>query len=89
MKPHEHLFLSRHIAMGRGGIEKVIEYLQDYLPATFTHPLKTMEDCDMFSFLCGVLQVYLEFGIQVVPIKNIYQTFHGHHDVYKMSVLTW
>ena len=34
--------------MGRGGIEKVIEYLQDYLPATFTHPLKTMEDCDMF-----------------------------------------
>ena len=51
MKPHEHLFLSRHIAMGRGGIEKVIKYLQDYLPATFTHPLKTMEDCNMFSFL--------------------------------------
>ena len=47
--------------MGRGGIEKVLEYLEDYLPAPFTHPLKTMEDCDMFSFLRGVLQVYLEF----------------------------
>ena len=33
----------------------------DHLPATFSHPLKTMEDCDMLSFLHGVLQVYLEF----------------------------
>ena len=61
MKPHEHLFLSRHIAMGRGGIEKVLEYLSDYLPATFMHPDKSMDDCDMLSFLRGVLQVYLEF----------------------------
>ena len=61
MKPHERLFLSRHIAMGRGGIEKVLEYLSDYLPATFMHPDKSMEDCDMLSFLRGVLQVYLEF----------------------------
>ena len=61
MKPHERLFLSRHIAMGRGGIEKVLHYLDYHLPATFSHPSKTMEDCDMLSFLRGVLQVYLEY----------------------------
>ena len=47
--------------MGRGGIEQVLGYLTDILPATFSHPDKSMEDCDMLSFLCGVLQVYLEF----------------------------
>ena len=47
--------------MGREGMEKVLHYLEDNLPATFSHPLKTMEDCDMLSFLRGVLQVYLEF----------------------------
>ena len=47
--------------MGREGMEKVLHYLEDNLPATFSHPLKTMEDCDMLSFLHGVLQVYLEF----------------------------
>ena len=61
MKPHERLLLSRHIAIRRGGIEKVLHYLDDQLPATFNHPAKTMEDCDMLSFLCGVLQVYLEY----------------------------
>ena len=61
MKPHECLFLSRHIAMGREGLEKVLHYLGDNLPAMFGHPLKTMEDCDILSFLHGVLQVYLEF----------------------------
>lgn len=75
MKPHERLFLSRHIAMGRGGIEKVLEYLQDYLPATFTHPLKTMEDCDMFSFLRGVLQVYLEFWNSSGPYQEYIPDF--------------
>ena len=34
MKPQEKLFLSRHIAMWRDGVEKVLEYLADYLPAT-------------------------------------------------------
>ena len=58
MKPHECL---RHTAMGRGGLEKVFEYLTDYLPITFNQPDKTMEDCEMLSFLHGVLQVYLEF----------------------------
>ena len=47
--------------MGREGIEKVLEYLTDYLPATFNHPDKSMEDCDIVSFLHVVLQVYLEF----------------------------
>ena len=41
--------------MGRDGVEKVLEYLADYLPATFNHPAKTMDDSDMLSFLCGVL----------------------------------
>ena len=45
--------------MGRDGMEKVLHYLEDNLPATFSHPLKTMEDCDILSFLCGVLQVYV------------------------------
>ena len=47
--------------MGRGGMEKVVHFLDDHLPATFSHPLKIMEDSDMLSFLHGVLQVYLEF----------------------------
>ena len=47
--------------MGRGGIEKVLHYLDDHLPATLKHPSKMMEDCDMLSFLCGILQVYLEY----------------------------
>ena len=42
-------------------MEKVVHYLDDHLPATFSHPLKTMEDSDMLSFLHGVLQGYLEF----------------------------
>ena len=40
MKLHERLFFLRHIAMGRGGMEKVVHYLDDHLPATFSHPLK-------------------------------------------------
>ena len=47
--------------MGRGGIEKVLHYSDDHLPAMFNHPAKTMEDCDMLLFLCGVLEVYLEY----------------------------
>ena len=56
--------------MGRGGIEKVLEYLTNYLPATFTHPDKTMEDCDMLSFQSGVLQVYLQFGNSSGPFEE-------------------
>ena len=42
MKLHERLFLLRHIVMGREGMEKVLHYLEDNLPATFGHPLKTI-----------------------------------------------
>ena len=59
MKYHKHLFFSRHTAMG--GIDKVLQYLTSHLPSTFQHQLKTMEDCEMLLFLCGVLQIYLEF----------------------------
>ena len=75
MKPHERLFFSRHIAMGRGGMEKVVHYLDDHLPAMFSHPLKTMEDCDMLSFLRGVLQVYLEFWNSSNPFEEYVPVF--------------
>ena len=75
MKPHEKLFLSRHIAMGRDGVEKVLEYLADYLPATFSHPAKTMDDGDILSFLHGVLQVYLEFWNATGPVQEYVPDF--------------
>ena len=63
--------MSAYFSQGiRGGIEKVLQYLEDCLPATFNHPLKTMEDCDMFSFLCEVLQVYLEFWNSSGPYQE-------------------
>ena len=89
MKPHEQLFFLRHIAMGRGGIEKVLHYLDDHLPATFSHPSKTMEDCDMLSFLHGVLQVYLEYWNSSSLLKNTFLILWNHQDVCKMSVHTW
>ena len=70
MKAHERLFFSRHIAMGREGMENVVHYLDDHLPATFSHRLKTMEDCDMLSFLHRVLQVYLEFWNSSNPFER-------------------
>ena len=75
MKPHKHLFLLRHISMGQGGVEKVLEYLADYLPATFNHPGKTMDDGDMLSFLHGILQVYLEFWNGTGPFKEYIPDF--------------
>ena len=74
MKPHEHFFL-RHIAMGREKMEKVVHYLDDHLPATFSHSLKIMEDCDMLSFLRRVLQVYLEFWNSSHPFKEYVPDF--------------
>ena len=61
--------------MGREGMEKVVHYLDDHLPATFNHPLKTMEDCDMLSFLLGVLQVYLEFWNSSHPFEEYVPDF--------------
>ena len=75
MKLHEHFILLRHIVMGREGMEKVVHYLDDHLPATFNHPLKTMEDCDMLSFLRGVLQVYLEFWNSGHPFEEYVPDF--------------
>ena len=52
--------------MEREGMEKVLHYLEDNLPSTFSHPLKTMEDCDMLSFLrrviFGVLELQSSFS---------------------------
>ena len=75
MKPHQRLFLLRHIAMGRGGIEKILHYLVDHLPAMFSHLAKTMEDCDMLSFLCGVIQVYLEYWNSSYPFEEYIPDF--------------
>ena len=41
----------------------------------FSHPLKTMKDCDMLSFLHGVLQVYLEFWNSSNPFKEYVPDF--------------
>ena len=75
MKPRECLFLSRHTAIGRGGIDKVLEYLTDSLLATFSHTYKTMADCDMLSFLCSVLQIYLEFWNSSDPFEEYVPDF--------------
>ena len=56
--------------MGRGDIKKVFHYLDDHLPATFNHPAKTIEDCDMLSFLHRVLQVYLEYWNSSCPFEE-------------------
>ena len=73
MKYQERLFLSRHTAMG--GINKVLQYLTSHLPSTFQHKLKTMEDCEMLSFLCGVLQIYLEFWNSSDPFEEYVPDF--------------
>ena len=73
MKHHKRLFLSRHTAMG--GISKVLQYLTEHLPKTFHHPFKTMEDCEMLSFLRGVLQIYLEFWNSTDPFAEFIPDF--------------
>ena len=73
MKYHKCLFLSRHTAMG--GINKVLQYLTSHLPSTFQHNFKTMEDCEMLSFLHGVLQIYLEFLNSSDPFEEYVPEF--------------
>ena len=73
MKYHEHLFLSRHTAMG--GVEKLLQYLTCHLPNTFEHQFKTIEDCEILSFLCGVLQIYLEFWNSSDPFEEYIRYF--------------
>ena len=49
------------------GISTIIEYLTSNLIKTFHHPLKAMDDQEMYSFLRGVLQIYLEFWNSTEP----------------------
>ena len=65
MKYHEILYLKRSTCMH--GISTIIEYLTSNLIKTFHHPLKAMDDQEMYSFLCGVLQIYLEFWNSTEP----------------------
>ena len=61
--------------MGRGGIEKVLQYLVDHLPAMFSHLDKTMVDCDMLSFQCGINQVFLEYWNSSYPFEEYIPDF--------------
>ena len=79
MKPHVHLFLSRHTIIS--GISKVLVYITTHLPTTFNHPEKTMEDCDILSFLCGVPQVYLEFWNSTDPFAKYIPDFTKSSDL--------
>ena len=79
MKLHERLLLSRHTAISV--ISKVLKYITTHLPTTFNHPEKTMEDCDILSFLCGVLQVYLEFWNSTDPFAEYVPDFTKSSDL--------
>ena len=57
------------------GISRVLQYLTSDLPKTFDHPLKTMEDCEMLSFLRGALQIYLEFWNSTDPFAEYITDF--------------
>ena len=86
MKYHERLFLSRHTAMG--GVEKVFQYLTSHLPNTFQHQLKTMEDCEMLSFLRGVFQIYLEFWNSSDPLEEYVPDFTSHQCQFNKNAKT-
>ena len=88
MKPHEQLFLSRNIAMGQDGVEKVLNYLADYLPATFSHPAKQwmMVTCCHF---CMVFYKFIwSFGMLQVLFKSTSLILQEHQDTFKTSVQT-
>ena len=57
------------------GISRVLQYLTSDLPKTFDHPLKTMEDCEMLSFLHGAFQIYLEFWNSTDPFAEYIPDF--------------
>ena len=75
MKPHEHLFLSKHKAME--SLSKVLGYLSCYLlsRSTYHHSLKSMEDKELLSFLNSVLQIYLEFWNSSDPFTEYVPDF--------------
>ena len=49
------------------GITTIIQHLTTNLIQTLDHPSKTMENEEMYSFLWGVLQIYLEFWNSTQP----------------------
>ena len=49
------------------GISTIIQYLECNLVQTFQHPLSSMDSNEMYSFLRGVLQIYLEFWNSTEP----------------------
>ena len=65
MKYHEKLYLMRSSCMK--GITTIIQHLTTNLIQTLDHPSKTMENEEMYSFLWGVLQIYLEFWNSTQP----------------------
>ena len=71
------------------GVEKVLEYLADYLPATFSHSANKMDDGDMLSFLVGFYKFIWSFGMLQVLFKSMFLILQEHQDVFKMSVQTW
>ena len=65
MKYHENLYLKRSTCIQ--GISTIIQYLTTNLIQTLDHPSRTMEKEEMYSFLCGVLQIYLELWNSTQP----------------------
>lgn len=65
MKYHEQLYLKRSICMQ--GISTIIQHLSTDLIQTFDHPSRNMDNDEMYSFLRGVLQIYLEFWNSTQP----------------------
>ena len=49
------------------GIMTIIQHLTTNLIQKLDHPSKTMENEEMYSFLRGVLQIYLEFWNSTQP----------------------
>ena len=65
MKYHEKLYLMRSSCMK--GITTIIQHLTTNLIQTLDHPSKTIKNKEMYSFLQGVLQIYLEFWNSTQP----------------------
>ena len=60
--------------------QKLLSILQIICQKTFNHPEKTTEDCEMLSFLCGVVQVYLEFWNSTDPFAEYVPDFSKSTD---------
>ena len=86
MKPHEHLYLSMHTAMGKEEIEKVLKYLTTHL--FNLHPRTMEDDVTCCHFCVAFFKFIWSFQTQVVHLKNTFLVSQSHQDVYKMSVHT-